>query len=229
MDINYKIKEELSELAEPEYQKFSSRLLPNTNNVLGIRLPKLRKIAKRLAKSDWQLYLKNASDDSFEEIMLQGMTIGYVKAELIEILPYVTQFIAKIDNWSVCDSFCSGLKLPKDYHKEMWDYLIPYLSDNREYYVRFGIVMLIFYYIDEKHIDVVLKLLDAVKHPAYYVKMAAAWAISICYINFPEKTLNYLNNNTLDDETYNKTLQKIIESLKIDKDTKNLMRKMKRK
>jgi hypothetical protein len=72
-------------------------------------------------------------------------------------------------------------------------------------------------------------ILITIKHSAYHVKMAAAWAISICYINFREKTLNYLKNNTLDDETYNKALQKIIESLKIDNDTKNIMRQMKRK
>jgi len=59
--------------------------------------------------------------------------------------------------------------------------------------------------------------------------MSVAWAISICYINFPEKTIKYLKNNTLDDVTYNKALQKIIESLQIDKDTKSLMRNMKRK
>ncbi len=229
MEINNVIKEELSVLAEPKYQKFSSGLLPGIHNILGVRLPELRKIAKKLAKDDWQGYLQNASDDSFEEIMLQGMTIGYVKSELSDILPYITTFVNKIDNWSVCDSFCSGLKLPKQYPKEMWKYLMSYLSATHEYHVRFGIVMLLFYYIDDNHIDETLKLLDCIKHPGYYVKMSVAWAISICYIKFPEKTIKFLKNNTLDDMTYNKALQKITESLQIDKDTKCLIRNMKRK
>ena len=122
MEINNVIKEKLSVLAESKYQKFSSGLLPGIHNILGVRLPELRKIAKKLAKDDWQGYLQNASDDSFEEIMLQGITIGYVKSELSDILPYITIFVNKIDNWSVCDSFCSGLKLPKQYPKEMWEY-----------------------------------------------------------------------------------------------------------
>jgi len=229
MEINNVIKEKLSILVEPKYQKFSSGLLPGVHNILGVRLPELRKIAKNLAKCDWQHYLQNASDDTFEEIMLQGMTIGYVKSELSDILPYITTFVNKIDNWSVCDSFCSGLKLPKQYPEEMWKYLMSYLSDTDEYHVRFGIVMLLFYYIDDNHIDEILKLLNYIKHPGYYVKMSVAWAISICYIRFPEKTIKFLKNNTLDDMTYNKTLQKITESLQIDKDTKSLIKNMKRK
>ena len=43
------------------------------------------------------------------------------------------------------------------------------------------------------------------------------------------KTLPYLRNNSLDDFTYNKALQKIIESNRIDNDTKALIRSMKRR
>ncbi|BCN29426.1 DNA alkylation repair protein [Anaeromicropila herbilytica] len=223
------IREKLSSLIDPKYQAFTSNLLPGVPNVMGVRLPLLRKIAKDLAKGDWQSYLIDASDDSFEEIMLQGMTIGYISAELKELLPYITQFVTKIDNWSVCDSFCSGLKLPKRYPKEMWDYLLPFLSDSREYSIRFAVVMLLFYYIDEEHIDSILSMLDQIKHPGYYVKMSVAWAISICYVNYPDRTMIYLKDNTLDNDTYNKALQKITESLKVDPDTKQIIRKMKRR
>jgi 3-methyladenine DNA glycosylase AlkD len=79
----------------------------------------------------------------------------------------------------------------------------------------------------EDYIDRVLELLDKSKHDGYYVKMAAAWAISICYVKFPEKATAFLKNNTLDDFTYNKALQKIIESLQVDKETKDIIRSMK--
>ncbi|HCD43635.1 MAG TPA: DNA alkylation repair protein, partial [Lachnoclostridium sp.] len=75
----------------------------------------------------------------------------------------------------------------------------------------------------------VLNVLDSVRHDGYYVKMAVAWAISMCYVQFPEQTLFYLKNNSLDDFTYNKALQKITESLKVDKETKKQIRVMKRK
>ena len=99
------IREQLFELAEENYQKFSSALLPNINNILGVRLPTLRKLAKVIAKDDWRRFISMADSDYFEEVMLQGMVIGYAKADIEEILQYATDFIPKIDNWSVCDSF----------------------------------------------------------------------------------------------------------------------------
>lgn len=89
--------------------------------------------------------------------------------------------------------------------------------------------MLLDFYINDEYIDKVLKLLDNVNHPGYYAKMAVAWAVSICYIKFPEKTMDYLKNNNLDDFTYNKSLQKICESLRVDKETKKIIKAMRRK
>lgn len=223
------IKEQLIAMAEPEFQKFSSQLLPGTNNILGVRLPKLRKLAKKIAREDGTDFLKKCAEDSFEEVMLQGMVIGYLKISLEEILSLTEVFVPKIDNWSVCDSFCSGLKVARAYPEKVWLFLQPYLKKEEEYQLRFGIVMLIFYYIDKEHIKKVLELLDSVKHKGYYVKMAAAWAVSICYVKFPEITLEYLKNNTLDEFTYNKALQKIIESHCVNKEEKDVIRQMKRK
>jgi 3-methyladenine DNA glycosylase AlkD len=161
--------------------------------------------------------------------MLQGMVIGYAKADVEETLRYVADFVPKIDNWSVCDSFCSGLKFAKTNKRRVWDFLQPYLASENEYDVRFGVVMRLQYYMDEEHIHFVLGLLDRVRHEGYYAKMAVAWALSICYVKFPEPTMAYLNNNTLDDVTYNKALQKITESYRVDQETKTLIRSMKRK
>lgn len=228
--LNEHIRKMLEELAEPKFQKFSSSLIPNipSESVLGVRLPALRKIAKRIAKSDWRSYLADARDDSFEEIVLQGMVIGYAKAELPEVQQYITEFVPKINNWSVCDSFCSGLKVARAHPLEMWEFIMPYVKSDKEYEIRFGIVMMLFYYIDETHISEALNLLDAVRHESYYVKMAAAWAISIYYVSFPVETLEYLKRCKLDDFTYNKALQKIIESRQVDDDTKKRIRSMKR-
>ena len=75
--MNTWIKEQLEMLREPDFQKFTARLLPGTEHILGVRLPALRKIAKQLAKGDWQAYLQTACNDSYEELMLQGMVLGY--------------------------------------------------------------------------------------------------------------------------------------------------------
>ncbi len=223
------IREKIFELADENFKKFQSKLCPSTDNIIGVRLPLLRKLAKEIAKGNWREYMKTAENEYYEEIMLQGMVLGCVKADVEETLSYITDFVPLIDNWSVCDSFCTGLKFTETNKSRVLDYLQPYLSSKKEFEMRFGIVMLLDFYIKEDYIDQVLVLLNAAKHEGYYVKMAVAWAISICYIKFPEKTMEYLKNNTLDNFTYNKALQKITESLRVNNETKTLIRSMKRK
>ncbi len=227
------IQEQLFSMAESEYQKFSASLLPGVDHIIGVRLPKLRKLAKQIAKEDWQAYFevvhaKNEEIEYFEERMLQGMVIGYMDTDVGTIVTYMADFIPKIDNWSVCDSFCIGLKFTKQNMKQVWDFLQRYFDSESAYEVRFGVVMLLDFYIDEEHVELVLDILDKVNHGDYYVKMAVAWGISVCYIKFPYLTMAYLKNNHLEDFTYNKSLQKITESLKIDRDTKNRIKSMKR-
>ena len=223
------IRKQIFELIDTDYQKFSAALIPTINNVLGVRLPELREIAKKIVKGDWHTYLETAKDEYFEEIMLQGMVIGYVKTDIEELLFYVASFVPKIDNWSLCDSFCTGLKSTKENKERVWEFLQPYLSSKKEYEIRFGVVMLLDFYIETEYIERVLNLLDRVKHEGFYAKMAVAWAVSICYVKLPDSTMEYLRNNTLDDFTYNKALQKITESNRVDKETKSLIRSMKRR
>lgn len=223
------VREQLLELAEENYQRFSSSLIPTIHNVLGVRLPLLRKMAKTIAKGDWRTYLKHADSDYFEEIMLQGMVIGYVKCDLEEKLRYVSDFVPKIDNWSVCDSFCIGLTVARKNQERVWDFLQPYLRSKEEYELRFGVVMLLNFYVDAVYLRRVFEKLDTVTHDGYYVKMAVAWALSVCFVKDSESTLEYLKKSSLDDFTYNKTLQKITESNRVDAETKNRIRAMKRK
>ncbi|WP_461812336.1 DNA alkylation repair protein [Faecalimonas sp.] len=225
------IREQLESLAEPGFQQFMAKLIPNieSKRIIGVRLPVLRKMAKQIAEEDWKYYLEKYSSESYEEVMLQGMIIGYIKEDIGEILRLIEQFLPKIDNWSTCDSFCAGLKQTKKYPEEMWRFISKYIYDQRAYFVRFSIVMIIFYYIDEKHIEKVFAHFDRICHTDYYVKMAIAWAVSICFIKMPERTMTYLKKNNLDDFTYHKALQKIRESRKVNKETKEKIKNMMRK
>ena len=225
------IRGQLLACAEPTYRAFSAKLLPTVDaaRILGVRLPVLRKMAQQIARADWRAYLAAAGDDSFEEIMLQGMVIGCAEEDIDDILPYVAAFVPKIDNWSVCDSFCNGLKCFNADKERGWEFLQPYFASDAEYEVRFAVVILISFYIEPAYLKRIFPLLDQIKQEGYYVKMAVAWALSICYIKQPELTMSYLRHNALDDFTYNKTLQKITESLKVEQETKALIRSMKRK
>ena len=227
--MNKTIKERLAGLADEKYRQFHSKLIPGTDNVLGVRLPHLRELAKELTKGDWQGYLLAADDDYYEETMLQALVIGHAKADIEKTLSYVAAFVPKINNWAVCDSFCSSLKITKKYKEQVWEFLQPYLVSPKEFELRFGIVILLNYYIEDKYIDQVLVHLDNARHEGYYVKMAVAWALSVCFVKYPEKTMSYLQQNTLDNFTYNKALQKILESFRVNQETKALIRSMKRK
>lgn len=223
-----KIRKKIFELADEKYKEFHSGLCPNTNNIIGVRVPILRNYAKEIAKGNFRKYLKEAQDEYYEEIMLQGMVIGLAKMECEERLDYITKFIPKIDNWAICDVTCAGLKFTKKNLEVVWSFLQTYLKSNKEFELRFVIVMLLDFYIIEEYIDKVIQILDSVKHEGYYVKMAIAWTISVSYVKFPNKTMKYLKNNTLDNFTYNKALQKIIESYRVTEEDKKTIRAMKR-
>ena len=227
--MNQTIREKILSLAEEEYGKFQSALIPGEDRLLGVRLPLLRKLAKEIAKGDWRSYLSTGESEYFEEVMLQGMVIGYAKAAPEEILQYTAQFIPKIRNWAVCDSFCSGLKITKDQPHLVWDFIQPYLKSGQEFEIRFAEIMMLSYFINDEYFDEVLIRFDQTHHEGYYVKMGIAWAISICFIKYPEKTMDYLKQNNLDDFTFNKSIQKILESNCVDRDTKIAMRTMKRR
>ena len=218
----------LFELAEPKYQKFASSLIPNTDNVLGVRVPIVRKLAKELSADDWREYFEHNEDKYFEETLLQGFTIGYLKEEIETVLFETQSFIPKIANWSVCDSFCGGLKITKAHKERVWEFLMDYIKSVKPYYVRFAVVMMLWYYIDDEYSSKMLKLFEEIKSEDYYVKMAVAWAVSMCYVNQQTVTIPFLRDNKLDDFTFNKSLQKICESLKPSAEEKTVIKSMKR-
>ena len=221
------VRKELELLADEPYRLFHSRLLPGTENILGVRVPRLWKLARRLVKEEGSGYLGRAGDDTYEEIMLQGMVIGLLKEDTGQMLKRLPAFMAKAENWAHCDIVCSGLKKVKDDRESVLAFLKPYISSEREFEARFAIVLLLDYYIDEDYIDTTLELLQQVVHPGYYVKMAVAWALSVCYVQFPEKTLACMREGPFDDFTYNKALQKITESFRVDKEEKAFIRSLK--
>lgn len=223
------IRERIFNRAEEEYKKFQSKLIPGEDRIIGVRMPYLRELAKEIAKEDWREYLNTAEDEYYEDIMLQGLVIGYAKASPEEILQYTTRFVPKITNWGVCDSFCTGLKLAKKHPQMVWDFIQPYLNSGKEFEIRFAVIMMLAHFINDQYIDWVISNLDKIHHEGYYVKMGVAWAISVCYVKYPIKTMVYLKDNGLDDFTYNKSLQKIVESYRVDPESKEILRSMKRK
>lgn len=222
--INY-----LKEISDEKYREFHKNLVPGLNNMLGVQIPKLRVIAKEIAKGNYNEYLSLVKNEYYEETMIQGMVIGYIKEDYLNTLKLIKNFLPHITNWAICDSFCKKFNGIFKKEEEFLEFLKECIKTDKEYYIRFAVVMLKIMYVEEEHIDSTLSILDNISHEGYYVKMAIAWTLCDCFIKFENKTMNYLNSNKLDNFTYNKTLQKIVESNRVGNETKDLIRQMKRK
>lgn len=226
-----KIKDVLLSHVDEKFKDFTSALIPGSRPILGVRVPVLRKIAKEIAKGDWEKFLKEAPEDTYEEVNVKGFVIGYAKTDLETLLPYMAEHIEKINDWSLCDGFCSNLKIVAKHQEQFLEFLLPYARINDEFKQRVVAVMLMDYYLDDAHIDQTLAVLDSLKNEKYYCKMAVAWAVATAWAKQREKTYLYMQdgNNTLDDWTYNKAIQKMLESYRVSDEDKSMLRDMKRK
>ena len=137
------VRQFLKENQDPEYREFHSKLLPGTENIMGVRLPILRKFAKQLAAQAWKDWFEQADDQWYEETMLRGLVVAYARMDCEERLKYVRKFVPDINSWGVCDCFCSTLKDADKYPQEYWEFIEPYLTSEKEYEARFAAVMLL--------------------------------------------------------------------------------------
>lgn len=223
--------DELIKLADNDYKKFNSKLCPDTKKqMLGIRIPNLRKLAKNIIKDNipWNEFVRNENPQYFEEVILQGLIICYSKMDFDEKLEYLNDYVLKIDSWAINDTVVPTLKVKKCDLEKYWEYILPYTKSSLEFEVRFAVVSMLDYFIIDDYVDKVLIQLNKISHDGYYVKMAVAWALAEIGIKYHEKAINFLKeNSSLDKFTYNKALQKMIESYRISDKQKENIKKMK--
>lgn len=212
--------------ADTRVKEFASSLIPNCGAMLGVRLPKLRQKAKELAKGNWQEFVARNDCEYMEELLLQGMVIGSVKLPVEEHLALVKDYVPKITNWSLCDSFCCSLKFTQKNREVVWDFLKPYLASQDEFELRFGVVMLLDFFVTEEWIDKVLDILFALDSEDYYAQMGIAWAISVCAAKFFDKTYKKLSFCSLPPVILKKSIQKSCESFRLTKEQKVLLRRL---
>ena len=185
-----------------EYKNFNSKLVLK-NNLIGIRVPILKKIAKELAKGNYKEFISIMNHNYHEEVLIHGLILGYIK----DPMNYFDDYIKYMDDWQSCDTTISNMKYFK-YNQDI-NYIKKYL------YHRVGYVILLTYYIKDEYIDELYNIVDNYNSDNYYVKMAVAWLLSYLIIYDKNRAVKYLKKSKLDDFTYNKGIQKAIESKKI--------------
>ncbi len=213
-----------------DYQAFMQKICFTKYPIVGVKIPTVKKLAKDLLKeNDFKEILSKISDATFEEVLLEAFIISYAKVSFEEKINLIKNFLPKIDNWAICDSFISSLKFIKDYQEETLIFLKELLKYSDEYYLRFVIVTLLNYYVNDSYYNEVLNILINIKSEYYYVKMALAWAYSILLTKYFEEAINFLtiNKNNIDKWTYNKALQKGRESFKLSKEQKERLKQNK--
>ena len=206
------------------------------SEIIGIRTPILRDIGKKIAKISAENFL-NLFEKLFikkkikyhEEKVLYGFILGYSKIDFQERLKRIDFFINIIDNWAVCDIVDSSFKFINKNKEDFYIYLNSKLSATNPWEQRFIFVMLLAYYVEEKYLKDIFKICEQIKSDEYYVKMAKAWLLSVCYVKFRDKTYKFLEKTSLDDWTVNKSIQKVRESLRVTKEEKEKILVLKRK
>ncbi len=224
--IDYR--EMLESAAEPEYREFTKKLNPGKDGILGVRIPEIKRIARLIAKDDWEAFLE-ADPESFEEEMLKALVIATAKMDTGTRIGYTEAFADTIDTWSVCDSFCAAWKVPKKDSEEAYGYFAGLMDSGSEFRMRLSVVFRMDHFLDEDHVDDILDDIVSYDHEGYYYRMGAAWALSFCYIRFPELTQEALKSEDLDDWVCNKAVQKVCESYRVTEEGKAAARALKRK
>ena len=169
-------------------------------------------------------FLEKTQPGSYEETLLRGLVIGGLNLPWEGKRPWVEDFLPRIDNWAVCDTFCNSLKprSPEDL-QEMWAFFRPLYASGQEYFARTACVVQLSHFVDQEHVEEGLALLQQVAHPGYYAKMAVAWALSVWYVKFPQAVEELLAQQTLDPWVQNKSIQKVRESRRVGRAEKDAL------
>ena len=215
--IKNDIKKWIKQNADSTTAKFAASLIPGLKHkIYGIKLPKLAQKAKELVD-----YVDELEMSSCEEILLKAYAIGYIK-NIDEQITKVLEFLPQIDNWMVCDSFCSALKNAKKYQQVYWQIVIRKAKSDLDYEQRFACVMMLRFFCNDEYIDLVLHSLADAKPKIWDTKQGVAWAMAECFIKFKNKTIPYLPK--LSPEIYQLTKRKILDSKRVDNDTKQQLK-----
>jgi len=215
----------LFDAAEPEYARFSSKLIPGKEGIMGVRVPTLRRIAKEIVSDDWRAFLEE-EPECFEEEFLKGLVIATAPMDAEERIVLTDGFLDTIDNWSVCDSFCQSWKFRKKESEHVYGYFASLMDSDDEFRMRVSVVFRMDHFLDEGHVKDIIEDIEGHRNEGYYYRMGAAWAMSFCYIKFPSETYASLESGSLDDWVCRKSIQKICESYRVPDDDKKRLREL---
>ena len=215
---------QLYDLQDLKYKKFHGKLIQDDSILIGVRTPQLKEIAKKISKNHPMEFLKYIKHDTYEETLIHGLLLGYMKIEFHELIRLLDSYFPYMNNWALNDITCANLKIWKKHLKEGLSVIVSYLEHSNLWIRRFGLVLLLDFYVNDDYINYILKRIVTISGDEYYVGLANAWLISVCYVRYPNKTKKLLESKKLDDFTQKHAIQKILGSTRVPKEEKNAIR-----
>lgn len=213
-----------------EYRDFNSKLIPNIDKdkIIGVRMPVIRKIAKDIVNNNYiDEFLMELPHKYHEENILHGLLLTIKYKDIDILLDKLDKFLIYVDNWAITDIISP--KIFKKYPDKVYDRIKIWLNSSDEYVIRFGVVSLLQFYLDDNFRKEELELVRNIKSNCFYVKMAIAWFYSFVLIKKYDDMIIYFENKCLDKWIHNKSIQKAIESYRISEDKKKYLRSLKMK
>lgn len=214
----------LFSMQDLKYRDFNASLIPTVDKetVIGIRTPILRKFAKEFGKTeDAKAFLSVLPHGYFEENNLHAFLIEQIK-DYDEVVSALDRFLPYVDNWASCD--CMNPKVLGKYPEKLIEKAYEWISDDRTYVKRYGIGMLMRYFLDENFKREYLDTVSCIRSDEYYVNMMVAWYFATALAKQYESTLAYIEEHRLDTWTHNKAIQKAIESYRITDEQKEYLK-----
>ena len=220
---------EIIKNADPVYRDFHKRLIPTVeeNTVLGVRSPVAQAIAKKYANTpSGKEFLCSLPHRYYDENIVHAFMLGKLKCTQGELKAHIIEFLPYVDNWAVCDGLCAHLKNFFKNPCQVYDFVLECINSQGVYTLRFGLVCLLNYYITDEYIDRILEICTGIHSQEYYINMALAWLVSFCLIKQYDKTLPLIQRRRLSKWVHNKSIQKAIESYRINEEKKTYLRSL---
>ncbi len=227
--IEKQIQSRLFELQDLSYRDFHSKLMPTVpkEKIIGVRVPILRKFAKELGKSEnAKDFMKILPHKYYEEDNLHAFLIEQIK-DFDDCINALDNFLLNVDNWATCD-----MMTPKILEKNLpllYEKIIDWAKSEHIYTVRFAIVTLMKFFMNE-HLDKKhLQLISSIKSDEYYVNMAIAWYLATALASRWDMVIPYIEKQKFNKWVHNKAIQKAVESYRITNEQKEYLKTLKMK
>lgn len=221
--INY-----LVSIKEERYKLFNLKLITTKYEMLGIRIPILRKLAKQISKTDFKPLFDLFNDEYYEVVLLEGLLLSYIE-DYNEFKSRFLKYVLKVDNWAICDTVINSFKIISKNKEDGLDLVRILISSDLEFSKRVGFVILLNFYVSLEYLDIIFNFIKKCDIDYYYVNMAISWLLCECYVKFTNETYKFIESYKLNDFILRKTISKVNDSYRVSELDKKRLSEMKTK